>query len=291
MAVDVNIGNEMESAEIGLGQLIEKIGKAVGETTLKLAKTSASTASTLATTLVDVIAVEEITYNEDGTRGSITPHTRKLPLINFIDPVFYEWSNVRVQGTFVVQEFADSSTANTYKSDRTSKSGQGGLLTILGLGRTTEEFHSTETNATQNSATDRSYGSIRMNALLQPRTDVGVPKPKLSIKGPTLSILQGEITTVMPTGTTAGERTMTLTISFKKGMTAIAGKLLSIETDGVAWEYSDPSVTTTDATGQVALTLKRPLIPGEGVDPTYPPIPVIVSVRKGMVSTSSTINV
>jgi len=292
MAVDTNIGNELETAEIGFGQLIEKVGRAVGETTLKLAQTGAATAGTLATTLVDVIAVEEVNYDENGNQTGLTTYNRKIPLINFMDPVFYEWTDVRLQGTFVGEEFADASKSSSVSHPSSKNSGQSGLLIVLGLGRTTEDHANTQVETTQTSGTDVSFGSVRLNALLQPRKDIGVPKPKLSVQGPRLSILQGEVKTVMPGGTTPGERTMMLTITYtRQDGSGIPHKTLAIKTEGVSWEYVSVGQKETDEHGQVDVRLKRQLIPGEGVDPTFPPVAAVVSVRKGMVSTSSGMNI
>ena len=57
--------------------------------------------SALASTLVNVIAVRERVFRDDGTLDHVTNHVRPLPLISFIDPVFYQWTSVRLQGEFV----------------------------------------------------------------------------------------------------------------------------------------------------------------------------------------------
>ncbi|HMC17449.1 MAG TPA: hypothetical protein VKI18_17570, partial [Albitalea sp.] len=104
-----DVADELSRAGMSFGKLVETTGRAVAETQLKLNETGAAMASTLATTLVDVIAVQESIYDDDGNLDDSHTFTRKLPLINFIDPVFYEWSAVRLQGQFSASELVASS--------------------------------------------------------------------------------------------------------------------------------------------------------------------------------------
>ena len=98
LAEDANVSDELRGAGIAFGTLVERTGAAVAATQLQLDTSSAATASALAATLVNVIAVREQVFRDDGTLDHVTNHVRPLPLISFIDPVFYQWTSVRLQG-------------------------------------------------------------------------------------------------------------------------------------------------------------------------------------------------
>jgi hypothetical protein len=99
LAEDANVADELRGAGIAFGTLVERTGAAVAATQLELDTSSAATASALASTLVNVIAVRERVFRDDGTLDHVTNHVRPLPLISFIDPVFYQWTSVRLQGS------------------------------------------------------------------------------------------------------------------------------------------------------------------------------------------------
>lgn len=284
---DMNdIGSEMNTAGLAFGKLIQTVGQAVADSSAKLNKTAADTASTLATTLVDVIAAEEVIYGNDGKRTETKIHTRKLPLINFMDPVFYEWSAVRIQGVFEIQNLQSKTTQDTTTTAKSDKSGQGGLLLIIGAGRNTLDYERYTTKYTGTYGQSASFGNLRMNAILKPKTDIGVPKPNLNVQGPQIAILEGEIKPVITEGALTA-RTMELSLQYaRSGGDPISGKTLSIETDGVSWEYKVAGDSATDADGTVAVVLRREFL---GTDPDTSPQEYVVAVRKGLVSATATV--
>ncbi len=284
LANDASVTDELQRAGMGLGQLVETTGAAVAATQDQLNETGARTATALATTLVDLIAVEERIYHDDGTLDTVQTHTRQLPLINFIDPVFYQWTNVRLQGRYMANEFSASAESNTYSSQRRQGSGQGGLLMILGGGYNSFRSTRTSTDSVSTVDNDLSYGQMRMNTLLEPRRDIGIPKPNQAIQGPRLSLIQGEIADEMDSGTITA-RTMSVLIQYnQRDGSPISGKAISVETNGVSWSFvSDP---TTNADGQLEIQLRREFI-GEGADTS--PVEIIVSARIGLVQNNITV--
>lgn len=284
LANDASVTDELQRAGLGLGQLVETTGAAVAATQDQLNETGARTATALATTLVDLIAVEERIFHDDGTLDTVQTHTRQLPLINFIDPVFYQWSNVRLQGRYIASEFSASAESNTYSSQRREGSGQGGLLLILGGGYNNYRSTRTSTDTLNTVDNDLSYGQMRMNTLLEPRRDIGIPKPNQAIQGPRLSLIQGEIADEMDSGTITA-RTMSVLIQYnQRDGSPISGKAISVETNGVSWSFvSDP---TTNTDGQLEIQLRREFI-GEGADTS--PVEIIVSARIGLVQNNITV--
>ena len=284
LANDASVSDEIARAGIGLGALVERTGDAIAATQDQLNETGARTATTLANTLVDLIAVEERIYHDDGTLDTVQTHTRQLPLINFIDPVFYQWSNVRLQGRYMAREFSASTESEVRTHTSRSGSGQAGLLLVLGGGYNNLQYGSSQTNRGSTVDNDLSTGQMRMNTLLEPRKDVGIPKPNQAIQGPRLSLIQGEIIDIIDAGV-INARTMSMLIQYnRRDSTAISGKPISVETNGVSWSFlGDP---TTDADGRLEIQLRREFI-GDDADRT--PVEIIVSARIGLVQNTTTV--
>ncbi len=173
-----DVSDELSRAGMSFGKLVELTGKAVADTQFKLNQTGAAMASVLATTQVDVIAVQESIYDDEGNLDESKTFTRKLPLINFIDPVFYEWTAVRLQGQFYASEFVSSQESTTSTFHSTDGSGNAGLGIIFGFGYTSMNYGSTNTSSNIDTSADRSFGHVRASALLQPKRDIGVPPPR-----------------------------------------------------------------------------------------------------------------
>src|SRR5437899_7770921 len=101
-----DLGAALSAAGSDFGSLILGVGNAVATTQALLSKTSADTTSALAKAKVDVIAVQETDYDDNGTPTGSKTFVRNLPLIDFVDPVFYQWTTVRLQEQFFLDELA-----------------------------------------------------------------------------------------------------------------------------------------------------------------------------------------
>src|SRR5688572_31524177 len=101
-----NVGTSLGLAGNSFGELIKGVGLGVANSLLKMTKNSADTTTKLAETLVDVIAVQETIIDDAGTITGSKSHIQKLPLLNFIDPVFYTYPQVKIEGHFVMNSFA-----------------------------------------------------------------------------------------------------------------------------------------------------------------------------------------
>ncbi len=284
-----DVSDELKRAGMSFGKLVEFTGQAVADTQLKLNQTGAAMATTLATTQVDVIAVQESVYDDAGNLSDAKTYTRKLPLINFIDPVFYEWTAVRLQGQFYAREMVTSSESSATVSSGSSGSGGAGLSVlgiVLGSGARGKNSQSTTASSDVDTSSDVSLGHVRASALLQPRRDIGVPAPRQVVRGPSLNVVAGEITDVVVAGKLVA-RTMSALLELnKRDGTAIADKAISIETEGAPWSFSTPGAEKTDANGQVAITLRRDFL---GDAPDTSPKDVVLSARLGLVSNSTTL--
>lgn len=298
-----NIATSFGGAGGSFGELIAGVAKAVADTQLKLTENSAAVTTKLAATMVDVVAVQETNIDDAGTIIASKPHVQQLPLLNFIDPAFYNYPQVKIEGQFEMTSFAaDTSTSVDAKS---SSFGFGfGLSRSPGLFSRTQAGGSFGAGSSQ-SSTDvdtsakqaSAVGRMRMYAQLQPEQGLGVPKPTQVIIGPSLAILEGPITEEEDLeGNTT--RTMSILIQLRnKDGQPIKDKALSIDTDGALWNFADPNQSTTGNTapdeGNLSIQLVR-VFPPDSIDPEAPPVdkspkPVTLNVRLGLVANGITI--
>jgi hypothetical protein len=283
---NADVSDELVNAGVAFGDLISGVGGAVANTQRKLNDTAVATTTALAETSVDILAVQETVYDDDGNIDESVSHEQRLPLITFIDPVLYQWSQVRLQGSFVARELSAGSSSTTTTTTTSDGSSQGGLFVILGGGRTYSDYDRSTTDRTDNVTSDVSRGRIRMYSELTPRHDIGVPKPRQAVQGPRLAVSTGEIIDIPAAGTVPAQRTMQVTIEyFRRDSTPIAGKVISIETSGVPFEFVG-GVDQTDADGKVAILLRRTFL-DETADTS--PVESIVSARIGIVSNDTTV--
>lgn len=291
LANPTDVSDEMGRAGAAFGDLVLRTGQAIAATQVRLDANGAATASALAETEVDLIAVREKVYRDDGTLDQVRSHVRKLPLISFIDPVFYQWTSVRVQGQFFAREFSSSETAETHSEVSGGGSAEAGFRLMfgprLGVSGGGDATRTTDTTVTQTSDQDVSYGRLRMNALLEPRDDVGIPKPRQAIRGPVLTLIQGEIADLPASGGAPAARTLSLLIQYnRRNGSPIANKAISVETNGLPWSFAGGPAAVTDADGQVEITLTRTFADPEA---DTAPADFIVSARIGLVQNSVTV--
>jgi hypothetical protein len=281
---NTDVSGQLATAGLAFGDLVKLTGKAVADTQQTLNKTAADSTSTLAKTLVDVVAVQEIDYDDSGNVTGAKSFTQKLPLINHVDPVLYQWSQVRLQGRFRASQFATTSATDTSSGSSSDSTGQAGLFIFLGAGYNNFQYDHSSTELDTNFRVESSVGLMRMNAILEPRHDIGVPKPRQAVVGPRIQIDAGPIANVGPSSAPTS-RTMEVVITYTKSDgTPIAGKTLAIEAPGVGWQYK-AGADTTDGDGKVTAVLERVFI---GDTPDFSAIDVIVSARKGLVGDAAT---
>lgn len=276
---DADVADELRRGGVAFGDLIRLTGEAVAKTQRQLEITAADTISALATTQVDIIAAEVLTFNENGALTDSETYVQKLPLITIIDPAVYQWEQVRLQGLLFAREFGAATSAETSAS---SASGSAGVSSGLIFGRAHASFQAstTSTEVETTSSTDLSYGQARMNALLTPRTDTGIPKPRQVTISPSIEMIQGPAGNITgPPENRTKVQELTLIYSRANGE-RIANQPLSIETEGVPWAFQAGSGPNTDGDGTVVIELTRTYVDAADEATTRD---VVVSVRRGMV--------
>ena len=293
-----DVANTLDGAGMALGDLVKHVGMAVAETQRRLNEACADTSNKLASTLVDVVAVRHTKYHDDGRYESGGNITTKLPLINFMDPVNYEMTEVRLQGQFYASEIKSANTTSTdttrYASSTSVHLGgwlqQPGVANGVNAAAAAAQTGSGTGYASQSqvgsmngsaSASEYQFGQVRMNAEMTPRNDIGVPKPRHIVRGPTLLLLPRGIVTDPATVTPDAplrQRSTVVRVSYRRRPAegqqegnGIAGKSFTIETSGLDWTFCDSNgvpnetsaFTQTDNAGDLYFLVRRSCLPGE----------------------------
>lgn len=166
----------------------------------------------------------------------------------------------------------------------------------LGLGRSRQSLALDTARTDVDTSYESCFGNIRAHALLQPKPDVGVPKPRQLIDAPALGILVGpDVATETEDGAVVAHVKAITIVANKRDGTPNAGKTLplSIDVQGAAWSFTDPPGTglATDDLGRVFVTLRRllPVKAGEEA-PDRTPVDVTVTVRLGLVSSITVVS-
>jgi hypothetical protein len=305
-----NVNDATKKAGMAFGKLIETTGLAIAESQRQLNEVGATTTTALASQMVDVIAAQVNAYDADGNLDETGTKTipMKLPLINFIDPVFYEWSQVRLQGMFFATEFVSSTETSSLSAAASASASNTGISMFMGAGSNKSSFGLSSGGSNVDTTDQQSYGHIRASALLNPKTDIGVPKPRQLIDAPSLAVQVGPD---VDDASEAGARFKECAIlcykrdGSKQDADAVlilhipepakpdADKLmpLSIEVAGAMWTFNPAAAADagkTTAEGAVPLKLKRVFpVPAGQTEPDTTPVEVTVTARLGVVSTTT----
>jgi hypothetical protein len=296
LAGSADVNDATKKAGLSFGKLIETTGLAVADSQRQLNDVGAASTSALAAQLVDVIAAQVNAFDDDGNLDATGTKTltQKLPLVNFIDPVFYEWAQVRLQGMFFASEFEGSTESSSSAVGASASTSNTGIGFLLGAGSNRFSFGARGSASDADTSVEQSFGHIRASALLQPKTDIGVPKPRQLIDAPSLAVQVGPD---VDDATEPGTRRKKLAILCNKrdGSPQDADKLLplSIEVAGALWAF-DPLAPAdagkTVAGGSVPLMIKRVLpVPAGAELPDTTPVDVTVTVRLGVVSSTTVV--
>ncbi len=288
-----NIGNALTGAGSNFAALLEGTGTAVGATQKQLTEISADTVSKLAGTMVEIPAVNETIYGDNGEILSSKTHTQLATALTIFDPVFYDYKQVRLQAEFSISQIATASSSST----SAGVSGGGLSLGFSTAFRGGGGFSSSSSSTNVATSTDRvsAIGRVRMFSEMVP-SPVVIPPPIQVTIGPSIRILEGELTEVR-SGSDVTSRKQQVTIEFvkKDGSTAIPKKILAIDAEGVPWSYDDGNDkdendnVVTNAQGRVTLTVERTFpLPSEGAPaPDTTPQPVTLTVRRGQLSNNT----
>jgi hypothetical protein len=286
-----DITDEAKSAGPVFGDFLKSVGFAVAETQEKLDKTFRDTAQALSEEKIDVIAVFEQEIDDDGRMLAGHSHVQKLPLINYVMPTIQEISHCSISADMQVREFSSGSGFQIQGKSQSFSAGVNGSYGMFGgsvSGHVSYGQSSAEASGGNNYAEDTAAGTMHLEATIQPRETVQLPKPFITQKGPSLKLTLDKVEALkedVAPATEGGPKTTrrkgtkaTVTAELRGSNGAeLSGKKLEVNVNQPTVGQTIPN-STTDAKGLVTVELER-----ETSD-EWKPLETTVRVWLGLVS-------
>jgi hypothetical protein len=281
-----DVTDELTGGGVAFGEFVKSIGLAVAAAQTELDKNLVETAKALSETQIDVIAVFEQQINdEDGTMDKGNIQMQKLPLINYLMPTAYNWKRVYLEADMNVQEFNGRSGINIQQQAFSVGATASGGFGVFGGGfqaSASTNFSNSSTGVEASTSSDTAAGKLHMEATLEPRTDIELPRPFVLQKGPQLDVRVGARVETHQDGdetkpVTASKVTLTATLKKTDG-SPNTGKPLAVS-------VSDPLLTYTSlgksdgTTGEMTIDVTRKVLA-----PEDKPIQALVRVSFGLVT-------
>jgi hypothetical protein len=291
-AGESDITDELERGGPAFGSFVKSVGLAVAEAQKELDKTLVATAKELSETKIDVIAIfEQVINDEDGTMADGNVIMQKLPLINYLMPTAYQWSRVYLEADMSVSEFNSANGFNIQQTKfSTSMNANANFgLSGFGVGASSQtNFGFSNTNVSTAAEVDKAAGSLHMEATLEPRADIELPRPFVLQKGPKLNLSiksSADLTQPDPndsTKTIAIGRKVTIEATLTKTDGAVhSGRTLQVSVDRNDLTFVAATLVT-DANGKLTIDIERRA--GAAWDPATPRTPAVVRVSFGLVT-------
>jgi hypothetical protein len=292
-AADSAVSDELTGSGVAFGEMVKSVGLAVAAAQTALDKTLVDTAKALSETEINTVAVfEQKIKDDDGTMEKGEVHIQKLPLTNYLMPTAYQWSRVYLEADANVQEFNSRTGFNIQQKSFNANFGASGSYSLFGgFGGKTSfgmGYGSSSTGTDASASTDIAAGKLHMEATLEPRRDVDLPRPFILQKGPRMQLLVGARESINqdndPTKPVIGTKvTLTAVLQKTDGSPMEAGKALSAAISEPTLNYDMNPSGQTDSNGKMTLVIKRE---GAAYDPTTP-VRAMVRVSFGLVSASA----
>lgn len=291
LSTAASIVDEQEKGGPAFGAFIKSVGLGAAAAQKELDQDLVDTAKKLSETNIDVIAVFEQVLDDDGQLKQGIPHQAKLPLINYLMPTAYQWTRVFLTADMQVSQFNSQNGFNIKSHSDYFSAGISGSASMFGgsiSGHAEGGFSNVAASGGFSASQSTAAGQMHMEATLEPRADVRLPKPFVIQKGPRLKLTMQGRTDIMQGGTNPGDppqkvvgHKLPLTAHLTKadGTTANAGKMLDIRVSEPLIDWSVASQST-DAGGDVVVTLTRQ---GAAYDPTKI-LSAIVTVSFGLIT-------
>jgi hypothetical protein len=295
-ATEADITNELEKGGPAFGSFVKAVGLAVAEAQQKLDENLVTTAKALSDNQIDVVAVFEQQIKDDTgemDKGNII--LQKLPLINYLMPTAYKWSRVYLEMDMKVREFNTSNGFNIQgKSMGIGVRASGGYSTFGGGNINSSasfNYNTSQYSGETSTSADEAAGSMHMEATLEPRTDIELPRPFILQKGPRLKLLVGTREDLDKDGNPTTDptkivgRQVTLTAELKKtDGSANDAKTLEVSVEPAGLSYTGSG--TTNSQGKLEIKIART---GAMFD-KQTPLSATVRVRFGLISDAVVVN-
>jgi hypothetical protein len=194
-AAESDVTDEADKTGVAFGNFVKQVGLAVAAAQDQLDKTLVDTAKALSEAKIKTVAVFEQQINDEtGLMDEGHPHIQELPLTNYLMPTAYQWSRVYLEADMNIQEFNSRTGFNIQQkhfSADTRITGNAGMLGWGVSGTAGVSYGQSSTGVDASYGSDLAAGKLHMEATLEPRHDVELPKPFILQKGPRLELVLG----------------------------------------------------------------------------------------------------
>jgi hypothetical protein len=291
-AAESDITNELGGGGVAFGEFVKSVGLAVAAAQAELDATLVKTAEKLSNTQIDTVAVFEQQIKDDtGAMDEGRVHIQKLPLTNYIMPTAYNWSRVYLEADMNVQEFNSRSGFNIQQkhfSADTRITGNAGMLGWGVSGTAGVSYGQSSTGVDSSYGQDVAAGKLHMEATLEPRHDIELPRPFILQKGPRLTLrVTGREPIMEGDGADkkqVGQRVKVIATLLKTDNSPNGGKQLTINLSDPSLNYTTSNGGATDATkGEVEYEIER----RASAEDLAKPLPAMVRVSFGLVTSST----
>ncbi len=200
-AAEADVTDELQKGGPAFGSFLRSVGLAVAETQAALDKGLAETAKMLSSTTLEIPAAfvqelddkGEVKEGEKDENGNLPGALmQKLPLIAIMPPTAYAFRQVHLTADMDVSEFNTANGFNIKKNhvdwDLNAEASYG-LFSGFGGSADTQlktSFHNDSER--RSNSEDKAAGKLHMEATLEPRHDIVIPKPVMIQKGPKLRL-------------------------------------------------------------------------------------------------------
>jgi hypothetical protein len=293
--------DELEKGGPALGSFVRAVGLAVADAQTKLDETFVKTAQALSNQKVNVVAVFEQEIDDNGQMTAGKAHVQELPSSYFLPVPSHQFSRVHMQAEMKVSEFNSANGMNIKGGSSSFKLGAKASVGMTQPWNASAEvgFSTNSYNQAVNTSAsrDEAAGSLQLDATIEARQEIFLPKPLLVQKGPRLKVTAGARKELKNTeGKPIGREIEVFLELRNKGNNPLTGKRIEykIGQSLLNYEVSPKDGLTASAgngdgvpEGGLKLVLRRE---GAAFDPAKPPEPVAINVWFGLVSESITVD-
>jgi hypothetical protein len=285
-ANESDIVNELAGGGVAFGDFVKQVGLGVAAAQTELDKTLVATAKALSEVEINTVAVfEQQIKDDDGTMDRGEYHIQKLPLTNYLMPTAYNFSRVYLEADMNVQEFNSRSGFDIQRrafSAGASISGSAGTMGWGVSGSAHVGYGSSGTTSDAAFGSDLAAGRLHMEATLEPRKDIELPRPYVLQKGPRLQLIVGARKQMHEGGDekkpVIGQLVELTAVLQTSNGGPNTDKPLSVNVSEPSINYDTTGKTGSD--GSMKITLTRQ---GAVFDPTNP-VRAVVRVSFGLVA-------
>jgi hypothetical protein len=264
-AAEAKVDDDLARGGPAFGTFIKSVGLAVAETQRALDLTLVETTKALADATVKTVAVFEQELNDDGTLKEGKAIVQEVPVLSFISPTSYAFTQVHLTADMDVSEFNTANGLNI----KSSSFGAGlkaeakyGLTGFSGSANLDVRYDSSENSEQRSASERRAAGKLHLEATMEPRRDIGMARPILIQRGPRLQLSSTRETLDAAGNPTtdstkiAGRRaTITARLMKSDGSGGITGQTLQVDCDHPALNYTIDGPT--DGDGKSVITVDR----------------------------------